>query len=320
MQTLSSLNNTLLSQIDPDLAKAARAARIQTAFAESLMASMETPEAGAFMLEHIQAVYVMKDGAPRKSGKVPIVLRIYSDDSVVRTELDARQEWVRLQLARRGIRYDKMIIHASRYGMRKRRPFARFLENVNEEKGSVSHDVTRHNLTSTEIETLASRVKNPEISAALRCAMDATTAQNTVSSQDGASRRGGVNANPMVEKLETLKRAFCLTFGENAEVVLEKINAAYLTPLTKIDDVPLRLQKNRCVLFSADPRFSTIMDAYDSQIRKCAYRLGLRIYGRITLRTTPEGFDDKRAFPPLSAPIVVSLGANEKHKSEDPQH
>lgn len=319
MQTLSSLNNALLSQIDPDLVKAARAARIQTAFAEALMASMETPETGTYMLRHIQGVYVMRDDAPRKSGKVPIVLRIYSDDSVVRAELDARQEWIRLQLARRGIRYDKMIIHASKYGMRKRRPFARFLEDVNGELAAGPQDVTRHNLTSAEIETLVSKVKDPETSAALRCAMDAT-AQNAASSQNRTSKRNGGDANPMVEKLETLKRAFCLTFGESADVVLEKINAAYLVPVTRGDDVPLRFQKNRCVLFSADSRFATIIDAYDSQIRKCAYQLGLHIYGRIALRTTPEGFGDKQAFPPLSAPVVVTLGANEERKSENHQH
>lgn len=306
MQTLSSLNSSLLSQIDPDLEKAARAARVLNSFAESLMASTDTTEAGLFMLDHIQAVYVMRDDAPLKSGKTPIVLRIYSDDSVVRAELDARQEWIRLQLAQRGIRYDKMIIHASKYGMRKRRPFERFIAEVTGSDLAPDTDVTRHEFTEDEVDALSARVENPQIANSLRAALEATAL-------DAATPRAGdmphtTAVGPTIDKLETLKRAFCLTFGENADTVLEKINAAYIVPLVqKDDDRPLRFQKNRCTIFSSDPRFATVMNAYDAQIRKHAYHLGLRIYGRISIRTAPASIADKRAFPPLSAPVIVSL-------------
>lgn len=312
MQAFSSVSNTMLSQIDPDLAKAARAARIQGAFAEALMAACETPEVGLFMLSHIQGVYILRDDAPCKGGKAPILLRVYSDDSVVRAELDARQEWIRLQLGRRNITYDKMVIHASKYGMRERRPFDRFIEGHDGKAAPAAADVERHNLTACEIEDLAARVGDSETSASLRAALEATS-EHAASAAPAASPTSPKAAAAMVEQLETLKRAFCLAFGEDADTVLAKVNAAYIAPLAPVqadDDHRLRFQRNRCMLYVSDPRFKDVMDAYDDQVRKHAYHLGLRIYGRIAVRRAPSSIADKRAFPSQSAPVIVALEGN----------
>ena len=127
------------------------------------------------VLSHINAVYLMKDdrAAARHDEAALQKLVVYVDDSLVRSDLDARQEFIKMSLASQGERVDAFSILPSKGNMKKRKPFA----VVDDEGNRLAHiydRARRRPLSSDRLASIEERVgtvDNPEIRAAMRKAM-----------------------------------------------------------------------------------------------------------------------------------------------------
>lgn len=94
--------------------KARRAAEVNTAWRRAVEKVYQG--AASFILSHVNAVYIMREDAC-------LLAVIYADDSLVRSDIDARQEFLKMALAEQGERVDVFRIIASRFGMKQRHPF-----------------------------------------------------------------------------------------------------------------------------------------------------------------------------------------------------
>ncbi len=185
MQKLSDINKAFLQSLDPSFRKALQAKRVQNAFARAIEHVFKNEDAVALVLKNVQAVYVMRDTRPYKRGATPdVYLQIYSSDSTVRSELDMKRDWIRLALLEEDIHFDKMKIYASKLNMKKRKPYKQYLERKSAESTlgiagkNMSGDVSRHSLSEKDMEEIASRVENAEVSRALSRALHATREQH----------------------------------------------------------------------------------------------------------------------------------------------
>lgn len=99
---------------DSVAAKARRAAVVRDRWASAVRAVYVTDEAVDFVLSHVNAVYIVDDQ-----------LIVYSDDSMVRSDLDARQEFLKLALNAQGESvFSRFKILPSKFNMKARHPFA----------------------------------------------------------------------------------------------------------------------------------------------------------------------------------------------------
>ena len=178
MRKINYINKEFLVTLDPEFKKALTAKKVQNAFARAVERVFRGDAAARVVLEHVQAVYVMRDTRPYKKGATPdVYLYIYSSDSTVRSELDFRQDWIRLALADEDIHYDRVKIYASKMGMKKRRPYEEYLSQKDadaRERARLDSDVVRHNLSESEMCDIASCVEDAGVRNALLRAMQAT--------------------------------------------------------------------------------------------------------------------------------------------------
>jgi hypothetical protein len=80
------------------------------------------------VLDHTNAVYVMSpeasnDPAAKRVSPGKTLLVVYSDDAMVRSDIDARQEFLKMRLNEQGEHVEVFSIKASRQGMKSRHPF-----------------------------------------------------------------------------------------------------------------------------------------------------------------------------------------------------
>lgn len=94
--------------------KARRAAEVQQAWRAAVERVYK--DAAAFVLGHINAVYFLRE-------EDRVCATVYADDSLVRSDIDARQEFIKMALADTGERVDTFRILASRFSMKDRHPF-----------------------------------------------------------------------------------------------------------------------------------------------------------------------------------------------------
>lgn len=83
--------------------------------------------AAPFVLSHTNAVYILasqstaeKNAAAHSHGKQLVV---YLDDSMVRSDLDCRREFVKLKLAEKGEIIEEVRLYPSKRDMRQRHPY-----------------------------------------------------------------------------------------------------------------------------------------------------------------------------------------------------
>ena len=108
---------------DESARKARRAAEVQQAWRAAIEKVYQ--DAAPFVLSHINAVYILKE-----SGVSYAV--VYADDSLIRSDIDARQEFLKMALAESGERVETFRILASRFSMKERHPFAEASTDDNE--------------------------------------------------------------------------------------------------------------------------------------------------------------------------------------------
>ena len=220
MESIATGVSNLLASLDVDAARELRIALNNQRFEDAVMGAWaDNPDAALYVLAHTNSLYVEKDTAPRKGrdkDRDHIVLGVYLDDSLARSEINARRELLRLTLAQQGMHVDEVRDLIATFDMKDR------------------------HLYPDALERLASLFGTPE---------------------PGGSLRGRPNARPsdgasadQSELLETLKRAFCLSFQnlEHAWAVLEKIEGAALAEVSFSKNASHSTQRYRCHLYVAE--------------------------------------------------------------------
>lgn len=126
----------LLQSMDAEASGAFRARKVQEAFAESVI-EVYGESAARLVLKHVQGVSIVRDETPVKDGvKLPPILHVYVDDSLIVSDLDARQQLLGLCLRKHGVHAGLFKFYFSRFGMRERAPFANYFENRLPDAGS----------------------------------------------------------------------------------------------------------------------------------------------------------------------------------------
>ena len=89
-------------------------------------------DAAQIVLDHVNAVYIMAadevvKGATTKASHAGTgaQLVVYADDSLIRSDLDARQEFLKMKLKEEGEHVETFKILPSRFEMKARHPFRR---------------------------------------------------------------------------------------------------------------------------------------------------------------------------------------------------
>ncbi|BAK43291.1 hypothetical protein [Eggerthella sp. YY7918] len=178
--------------------KAARAAAVNVLWRNAVEAVYK--DAAQTVLDHINAVYIMsgdaciggqRDGITRKQGAQITTsygarsqsrgaqIVIYADDSLIRSDLDARQEFLKMRLKEQGEHIDTFKILPSRFDMKARHPFKNVSSGEQKEhqenEESEFPTLTTDQLTALEEE--AQKVENSSVQQALLNALRASTQQ-----------------------------------------------------------------------------------------------------------------------------------------------
>lgn len=128
VKSLGSELGRTLAAMNPDAAKLVRISRNRLSYVNAVRRTWaDNPPAAEMILDHTNAFYVRRDDAPRKGpdkDKPLIVAEAYLDDSMLLSEVNARREMLKLALDYEGVHVAEFRIMGSRYGMRKRHPFA----------------------------------------------------------------------------------------------------------------------------------------------------------------------------------------------------
>lgn len=121
MKRLGDSLQTFLAGYDANDAAARKARRAAVVLAKWRSAIEKVyKDAAPFILGHVNAVYILRD-EDRPGEKTLIV---YADDSLVRSDIDARQEFVKMALRAEGEEVSRFKILAATLGMRSRHPYA----------------------------------------------------------------------------------------------------------------------------------------------------------------------------------------------------
>ncbi len=115
-----------LGGLDPQTARAQRVAEVHVRWKCAVEAVYR--EAAGLVLGHVNAVYIVspdktEDPAAARVGRGRTLLVVYADDAMVRSDIDARQEFLKMKLNEQGERVDVFSIKASRRDMLRRHPY-----------------------------------------------------------------------------------------------------------------------------------------------------------------------------------------------------
>lgn len=145
-------------------AKARRAAQVRDRWAAAVRAVYVSSETVDFILSHVNAVYIMDDE-----------LIVYADDSLVRSDLDARQEFLKMALNSQGENvFARFKILPSKFGMKQRHPFGAPScldpgDSVLEHDARGAAEMPR--FTEEQVDHLVSPVSDPTLREALKRAV-----------------------------------------------------------------------------------------------------------------------------------------------------
>ena len=111
---------------DPQTARAQRVAEVHVRWRCAVESVYR--EAAGLVLDHINAVYIVspdktEDPAAARVGQGRTLVIVYADDAMVRSDIDARQEFLKMKLNEQGERVDVFSIKASRRDMLRRHPY-----------------------------------------------------------------------------------------------------------------------------------------------------------------------------------------------------
>ena len=142
-------------------------------------------DAAQMVLDHVNAVYIMAadevvKGTPTRASHAGTgaQLVVYADDSLIRSDLDARQEFLKMKLKEQGEHVETFKILPSRFEMKARHPFRRAEEDGAVERAArASREETPRTPLSPEeeaaLEASVGAVESPMVRRALERAIRA---------------------------------------------------------------------------------------------------------------------------------------------------
>lgn len=272
MESIATGVSNLLAALNADAAKELRIAQNNQRFKNAVIRTWsENPDVAAYLLAHVNALYVAKDKAPRKGrgkDKDPVVLGVYLDNSHARSEINARRELLKLALAQEGMHVDEVRDHPAMYDMKDRHLYPDAVERMANLSGQTPSD-----------DPFCRRAKPAEGS------------------------RAGADQSDL---LEILKRAFCLSFPdiEHAWAVLEKVEGAALTEARFNKNASHSAQRYRCHLYVDAAHLEgvrKIIARFGDTVASRAKRLRLLIC-EICVHPSPEALHGRQAFPRSGRP------------------
>lgn len=175
----------LAAEGDDASKKAVRAAMVNVMWENAVKEVYKDEGQADYILDHVNAVYIMSAdakvkgaGAKGSSGAAGegTQLVVYSDDSMVRSDLDARQEFLKMRLREQGEQVESFKIIASRFDMKDRHPFRKEGERT-KLGGHVSPDEgeERESLSKEGCEDILKKVgeiEDPSVREALKKAVN----------------------------------------------------------------------------------------------------------------------------------------------------
>lgn len=134
MTQLGSGLDKLLKSLGAAGAKAARSQRVAEVHVRWRRAVEAVYGPGApLVLDHINGIYIMRPDQANDpmAARVPqgkTLLVVYSDDAMIRSDLDSRQEMLKIRLNEQGEHVEAFSIKPARFDMKARHPYREQLE------------------------------------------------------------------------------------------------------------------------------------------------------------------------------------------------
>ncbi|MCD8316440.1 MAG: hypothetical protein LUB61_03420 [Eggerthellaceae bacterium] len=143
MPAFGHLLDDYISKQPSSLTNSMKAHRNNHLFRESVLEVWkDNPDGAQFLLEHINALYFMKDKAPKKANSQDeFYCEIAVDDSMAKAEINARRELLVLSMQERGFDFSSLRIVSARGNMKQRHPF--IVEEKDEEEKPLSVPLER---------------------------------------------------------------------------------------------------------------------------------------------------------------------------------
>lgn len=297
MQSIGTGLSSLFKSIAPKDARALRIAESNERYRQAVVATWhENPAAADFLLKSTCSLYLKRDDAPRKAApagadaRPPLVMGVYLNDSMARSELNARREVLRLALAQVGTRVDEIVIHPATGNMRQRRVFP---EGIAGKDGALQ---------------AASQPSG-------RRPADASTAVSAPGRSGAGAHDAFTDADPKANRrvdqsnlLEQLKRAFCMSFDDlgKAEALLARVEGAFMQE-GRVGRGRTVRTAYRCHLYVAPEDLGHMKAAIgycEATVLSQAKRIGLRLSAIAVYESSAE-LRGHCAFPAQGAPVAV---------------
>lgn len=268
MQQLSSSTKRFLSALSKGQEKAFHIAENNAALRRAIEQTWSNnPEAAAWLLSQINAIYIEKDSAPRKGPAAkqadPAIMKLYVRDSMARTELNARRESLILALSKQGIHVQAIKLCQATGDAKKHQVFP----SVNQ----------------------------------------ADIAQQKANLENNKKQIELARHSQQIELLEQLRRAVCLCFDDpdNAYTLLSNVQGAYMEPLKLREGArDIRLWW-RARFFVPDENYASmkeVVSIYEDSIKSKARTVGLNLVG-ISVLHAPNELLGRQAFPRTGFPV-----------------
>lgn len=142
------------------------------------------------VLDHVNAVYIMRPDQANDpmAARVPqgrTLLVVYSDDAMIRSDLDARQEMLKIRLNEQGEHVEAFSIKPARFDMKARHPFREEAQRAAAGTAAPPPEPLISHEAADRLRAQAKTVQNPRLRESILNALDAS--EKPPSSKNGKS-------------------------------------------------------------------------------------------------------------------------------------
>ncbi len=325
----------IMAQANPQISRHLKIARYRSAYVDAIIRTCAPrSDMAAYLLAHTNAFYIRRDDTPRKGpdkDKPFIVCEVCVDDAMTKSELNMRQELLKLALAAEEIHFDEFRIITAKGGMRSRHPFLEVAEPDKDKPFIVCEVCVDDAMTKSELNmrqellklALAAeeihfdefriitakggmRSRHPFLEVAERVSRGTYRAGETLAPSRYGVRetfRSG-NRRDKICDLENVKRSLILVFEESADAVLDAVRAADVVAFAPADAVQvLRTSKVAfCLhLYVEGEGARALIMAHAPHILSHARELGLNARS-LRVHEPEPAMAGHRAFPRCGTP------------------
>ena len=257
-----------MAQVNPQIGRHLKVARYRGAYVDAIVrVCAPNVEMAAYLLAHTNAFYIRRDDTPRKGpdkDKPFIVCEVCVDDAMAKSEINMRQELIKLALAQEGMHFEELRIITAKGGMRNRHPFTEAARALFSSEEGVSAKAAAVASTPSRARTVRDKQRD----------------------------------------LENVKRALILVFEEAADVVIEAVRAADAVPFTSRDASQMQRTSRVafCIhLYIDDERVRALVMKHAPHILSHARELGLNARS-LRVHEPDADMNGRRAFPRCGSP------------------